>query len=175
MDNTNVKPMRFKKITDPVEYYEWENSKLKEENEELKERLESRSRLMEIREKRYFDLQEKYEKVLDENIKREIAENNDDLTEGFREVEEYWGDRMPMMAMEEAGEFIQAISKLERCIYERTRYTYDYKAEDEIDCRNNLVKEMADMIISIGALMNRYLIDDYEVEDKIHEKLRKEY
>ena len=79
-----------------------------------------------------------------------------------KEVREYWKDQMPIRAMEECGELIQAISKSER---DRTSDEY----------YDNLKKEMADVIISIAALCSRYHIDHNYINDAIDEKLNRRY
>lgn len=83
-------------------------------------------------------------------------------------VNEYWGDLMPMMTMEELSECIQAISKLERALN---------SADDkEIERRkNDLVKEMADVSISLDALRCRYGIRWDDVSRRRKKKLNKKY
>lgn len=178
-----MEPMRFRKITDPEDYYKFldeENRRLKNENRDLQEKnrnlndsLENRRKLIEIKEKKYRDLLDKYESVLSELEAYELqAEESNDYQEDFREVALYWGRMMPMMAMEEAGEFIQAISKYERYLSDEDDL-YDHQKGKELI--NNITKEMADMIISIGALMYKYNINDDRVEKALEEKLSKEY
>ena len=82
------------------------------------------------------------------------------------EVVNYWGDKMPMLVMEEAGELIQAISKVER---KEDRYL-----ENE-DLRNNLIAEIRDMYISLRALQYYYGLDTPTIETAIHNKLNKKY
>ena len=87
-------------------------------------------------------------------------------------INDFWGDQMPMMAMEEAGELIQAISKMERNVRDIDDPDYDILTEMAMD---NLTTEMADVLISIGTLMTRYDISIGQVKDKIDRKLGKEY
>ena len=79
------------------------------------------------------------------------------------EVQNFWGDKMPMLAMEEAGELIQAISKYER--------------EQNDITRQNLIDEIGDMWITLMALQARY--EDGELGDaidkRIETKLNKRY
>ena len=108
----------------------------------------------------------RFKKIDSQNVGKiriEIFEedNGDKYYERIEEVNNYWGDQMPMLAMEEAGEFIQAVSKLERSNIK------EYK--------ENLIKEMADMMISIKALTFRYGIEDDEVLEAIDRKLEKKY
>lgn len=114
----------------------------------------------------------------------------DQMIEATGKVNEYWGDKMPLMCAEEAGELIQAISKVER-----TRVGFDkcvaieieelFKRDDcdkiideyneHCDAMENLKKEMADMWITLGVLMNRYKIDYDQVERLVEKKLEKKY
>ena len=86
------------------------------------------------------------------------------------EVASYWGDRMPMMAMEEAGELIQAISKFERAGCEPDSEEY-----------KNLIDEIGDMMISLKALechyweLNGRKTIETLVEERINEKLNRKY
>lgn len=90
-----------------------------------------------------------------------------ELTES---VNLHWGSRMPLMAAEEAGEFIQAVSKLERKLYSpQSGRTYDI--EDEMD---HLVEEMGDVLIVIGALANKYGIPAIDIQEAIESKLLEE-
>lgn len=78
-------------------------------------------------------------------------------------VAEFWGDRMPMIAMGETGELIQAISMYERDKNDTTR--------------QNLVDEIGDMWISLMALQAHYedgTIGDL-IDKRIEEKLNKVY
>lgn len=83
-----------------------------------------------------------------------------------KEVNSYWGEKMPMMTMEELAELAQAISKLERKL-------------DDIDkvkeLRQNVIDEIGDVAISCHALMHRYGIKPEEIEKRINEKLGKKY
>lgn len=85
----------------------------------------------------------------------------EDFTHEYNEIAKFWGDKMPMMAMEECGEMIQSISEFER------------DASDEH--RENLEKEMADVLISIGALAYHYGIDIIGIMEDIKEKTEKKY
>lgn len=82
------------------------------------------------------------------------------------EVCGYWRDKMPMLAMEEAGELIQAISKVER---KGDRYLEN----DEL--RNNLIEEIRDMYICLQALQYHYGLDNPTIEEAIDEKLNRKY
>ena len=85
-------------------------------------------------------------------------------------VSDYWGDKMPMMVMEEAGELIQAISKFERkgCKADSDEY-------------KNLIDEIGDMYISLKALelhywgLNGKKTIETMIEERIERKLSKKY
>ena len=82
------------------------------------------------------------------------------------EVGEYWGDMMPMMAMEECGELIQAISKLKRA---------ERKNKTTLGLKQNLVEEIGDVMISCMALLSQEDIDVDMVEAYVEMKLNKKY
>lgn len=82
-----------------------------------------------------------------------------DLQDATEEVAAYWGDKMPMMAMEECGELIQAISKYERL-----------SSGNEA-----LTDEIGDVFISCMALLNHYGIDCDTIDARIKKKLAKRY
>ena len=87
-------------------------------------------------------------------------------------VNRHWKERMPLMAAEEAAEFIQAVSKLERKLYAREELADNsINVDTEMD---NLIEEMADTMIVIGALMNRYGIDAEDIIDALCDKLLQE-
>ena len=79
----------------------------------------------------------------------------------IKDVAKYWGNTMPIMAMEEAGELIQAISKYERNL-----------SDEE---KQNLIDEIGDMFISLHALIEHYDIDSSKVKLRIGKKLNKRY
>jgi NTP pyrophosphatase (non-canonical NTP hydrolase) len=79
-----------------------------------------------------------------------------------KEVAQYWGKKMPMMAVEELSELTQAISKIER-----------YGNRE--DLKKIAVEEIGDVLISIAALMEHYGIDEGDVVDRITDKLNKDY
>ncbi len=111
------------------------------------------------------------------------------LNESFeraKEVDTYWGEQMPMMAMEELAELQQAISKYERAkkkaIKELESKGYDdddLYEEDFLDRTHDkwedVLTEMADVFIACSALIHRYEIDPWFIESKIQEKLDKKY
>lgn len=80
-----------------------------------------------------------------------------------------WGGKVPLMAAEEAGEYIQAISKLERHL--------SACAGNPANCNeemHNLIEEMGDVLITMGNLMNRYKIAPAEVAEAVKSKLKEE-
>ena len=104
---------------------------------------------------------------------------------GFKcnKVAEHWGDRMPMLAMEEAGEFIQAISKYERAVYDLENSKPGDEKEKEYEekfeeAHRNLVDEFGDMWISLMALQAHYGTNGTMadlIDKRIDRKLSKKY
>lgn len=105
--------------------------------------------------------------------RKEKIMNKEELRFKCIDVAGYWNDKMPMMTMEEAGELIQAISKMERCQSDGIRNTLEMAEYKQT--RKNLVEEIGDMFISLTALMEYYNIDDEEVDKRIKTKLNKVY
>ncbi len=83
-----------------------------------------------------------------------------------RPVHERWGERMPLMGAEEAGEFTQAVSKLERRLVSSNR-----NIGECLDQIEHLEEEMGDVLIVIGALMCRYSIPACDIVNAIKNKL----
>lgn len=75
---------------------------------------------------------------------------------------------MPMMAMEECAELIQAISKMER-------YTVDDEPRGHWHTEKDLIAEIGDVIISMNALMEIYGLEYSRLDDYIFEKLNRTY
>lgn len=104
---------------------------------------------------------------MDDKLSPEMMELKD-LLEKAQGVSEFWKDKMPMMACEEAGELIQAISKLERNTdseVESTQRLYKKKLKEEI----------ADMYISLMALQFHYDIRFTDAYEQILRKLDVKY
>lgn len=76
----------------------------------------------------------------------------------IKSVADFWGEKMPMMCMEECGELIQAISKVER-------------KGLNADTRKNLKEEIRDNYISLMAIQQHYNITDAEIKEMISMKL----
>lgn len=89
--------------------------------------------------------------------------------EPMKTVNEYWGDKMPMVACEEMAELIQAISKFER------HYLDDDFEVKECYYKQDIIAEMADVSIACAALCHRYSITPADVGEAIYEKLDKKY
>jgi NTP pyrophosphatase (non-canonical NTP hydrolase) len=68
---------------------------------------------------------------------------------------------MPMMLAEECGELIQAVSKDQR--------------EFSLETQDAVLNEMADVLISIGALMAQMELEPTDLFDRIDAKLMKQY
>ena len=99
--------------------------------------------------------------------------NTDNVKSKIKEVADHWGAMMPMMTMEECGELIQAISKLERC--GGTTWLNNVNSHYVNEYRQQVIKEIADVNIAMNALMVHYGIDAREVAIAIGNKLLKDY
>ncbi len=95
------------------------------------------------------------------------------LFERCEDVSKNWTFRMPMMAMEECGELIQAISKFERS--SEFRETNNGKFVWNGTKIDNVIEEMADVFISCSALCHQYGITEEDVVQAIDKKLMKKY
>ena len=100
-------------------------------------------------------------KAKDVKINDEMLELKD-LLKKCKGVSEFWDEQMPMMAVEEAGEFIQAIGKMER-----STWTDDRK--------EHLKEEIADMYISLMAIQFHYGIGLVDVYEQMLKKLDIKY
>ncbi len=93
----------------------------------------------------------------------------EDFWQGCSDVTDYWQNLMPMNTCEEAGELVQAISKMEREIKCKCR------KEKIRDLKEELSKEIADMYISLRALMFYYGIEEDTIDRLAEKKLSKVY
>ena len=92
---------------------------------------------------------------------KEIDVKEIDYRDEFRNVANHWDDQMPMMLMEECGELIQAVSKDQR--------------KHTVKTQNAVLTEMADVVISIGALMSQMELEPCDLFEAIDRKLLKQY
>lgn len=104
-----------------------------------------------------------------------------DLDAKIQDVANYWDYNMPMMAMEELAEAIQAISKVERAndVYVRVERNDNPKASDVAwrmveKSLDELKDEIRDVYIALKALIYRYNIED-DIMERVEEKLNKKY
>ena len=88
--------------------------------------------------------------------------------EKIREVNEFWGDQMPINLMEEVGEMLVPVSKMERELLMAKEPAIEGYKED-------FVKEAGDVMICILALCERYSIDPWSIISRIDHKLTKKY
>lgn len=104
-----------------------------------------------------------------------------DLDVQIQDVTDFWKHKMPMMAMEELSEVIQAISKVERA-----RDVFREALEDDVEVadaaryqidkrKDELKDEIRDIYISMRALMLYYGIDESDVMERVEKKLNKKY
>lgn len=113
------------------------------------------SELKETAKDLYFEYRDKEEKIM----------NYSELKEMTKSVNDHWGCRMPLMACEECGELIQAVSKMERRLFAKKPFDDEYE---------NLVEEIGDVFITMGALMNHYCITADEIVKAMNDKLTEE-
>lgn len=114
----------------------------------------------------------RYQNALEREEEKKTKMTLDKIKEMTEPVWLHWRERMPLMAAEEAGEFIQAVSKLERKLYAR-----DIEGDDSVRTNaeyDHVIEEMGDVLIVIGALANRYSIAADEIEKAIRDKLSEE-
>lgn len=79
-------------------------------------------------------------------------------------MDRYGIERQSLVAMEELSELQKAISKLVRNPEEKTK-PLEFKG-----LRNNLIEEMADVLICMDQLINFYKIDRSEIQELIQAK-----
>lgn len=75
-------------------------------------------------------------------------------------IEYYGSDYQSTVAMEEASELIQAVSKIKR-----------YGLSEER--KNHLTEEMADVLICIALLQKMYKVSDDELDKMLEEKIER--
>lgn len=99
----------------------------------------------------------------------------------IKSVADHWGDKMPMMAMEECAEVIQAISKVERntdifrkCL-ESDPEVADAAQYQWSGSKDKLTDEIRDVYISMRALIYYYNLDEVKILEKVKTKLNKKY
>lgn len=105
-----------------------------------------------------------------------------DLDVKIQDVANYWDYNMPIMAMEELAEAIQAISKVERANdeYIRAEETDNPEVADAawniLNKRfDELKDEIRDVYISLRALMYTYRISEDDIMERVEKKLNKKY
>lgn len=79
-------------------------------------------------------------------------------------MDRYGIERQSLVAMEELSELQKAISKLVRNPEEKTK-PLEFKG-----LKNNLIEEMADVLICMDQLINFYKIDRSEIQELIQAK-----
>ena len=79
-------------------------------------------------------------------------------------LDRYGIERQSLVAMEELSELQRAVSKLVRYPEERTK-PFDFKG-----LRNNLIEEMADVLICMDQLIEYYQIERSEIQEFIQAK-----
>lgn len=79
-------------------------------------------------------------------------------------MDRYGIQNQSLVAMEELSELQKAVSKLVRYPEERTK-PFDFK-----ELRNNLIEEMADVLICMDQLIEYYQIERHEIQELIQAK-----
>ena len=79
-------------------------------------------------------------------------------------MDRYGIQNQSLVSMEELSELQKAVSKLVRYPEEKTK-PFDFKG-----LRNNLIEEMADVLICMDQLINFYKIDRSEIQELIQAK-----
>lgn len=83
-------------------------------------------------------------------------------------MDRYGIEKQSLVAMEELAELQKAISKLVRNPKENTK-PLEFKG-----LRNNLIEEMADVLICMDQLIEFYKISQYEIQDIIQAKQKRQ-
>ena len=84
-----------------------------------------------------------------------------DIPEQARVVGFYGADAQAMVHMEECAELIQAVSKMRRV---------RNSGKDDGEAYDNMVEEMADVLICLEQLRLMYDIPDHAIQDMIYRK-----
>lgn len=79
-------------------------------------------------------------------------------------MDRYGIEKQSLVAMEELSELQKAISKLVRNPEEKTK-PLEFKG-----LKNNLIEEMADVLICMDQLIEFYKVEHYEIQDTIQAK-----
>lgn len=93
-----------------------------------------------------------------------------DFEVACKDVARHWGTRMPMMTLEECGELVQAVCKVERAFENRPDPSNVY-----VDAVESLVDEMGDILIAVEALRQYYRIPQSKIDMRIESKLAQHY
>lgn len=78
----------------------------------------------------------------------------------IKALKNYGVDKQLLICEEEAAELIQAITKMQRY-------------PDDLNRRDNLIEEMADVLICLEYLKLIYIIDDAEVDKQMNGKVKR--
>jgi len=122
---------------------------------------------------------EKETKKLARDLSQQLYESEDKMSKDKKtnreltfethcaSVNRYWGNATPMLAMEEAGEFIQALSKMERVHIDGNI--------DEDEARKMVIDEIGDLLISLEAVRQHYKIRKKDIRKRLDYKRCKAY
>lgn len=78
-----------------------------------------------------------------------------------KSLKTYWIEKTLLVCIEELSELIQAVTKMERYPDEKERY-------------ENIIEEIADVVVSIQYLKKIYCITDNQINIQIGKKIRRQ-
>lgn len=90
-----------------------------------------------------------------------------DIPDQMKVISRYGVDAQAMVHMEEAAELIQAASKMRRAI---GGGDHDFREK----ARDNLVEEMADVLICIRQMQEIYCVSDDEIQNMVLSKCKRQ-
>ena len=88
-----------------------------------------------------------------------------DIPDQTRVISRYGVDAQVMIHMEECAELIQAISKMRRATN---------AGEDGTAARENLVEEIADVLICVKQMQEIYRITDHDIRQMVEKKCKRQ-
>ena len=88
-----------------------------------------------------------------------------DVPDQTRVISRYGVDAQTMVHMEECAELIQAVSKMRRVTY---------YGGDDTAARDNLVEEIADVLICVKQMQEIYGIADRDIQQMVDVKCRRQ-
>ena len=99
---------------------------------------------------------------------------NIQIPDQSRVINAYGHDAQAMIHMEESAELIQAISKMRRIVHKIGGPLDPYRTDEEAKAYENLVEEMADVLISLEQIKSMYGIYEAELQDMVDRKCQRQ-